>query len=92
MLELGREARIARHDRGLSLEIVARAAGISDSMVSRIERGRLPDVGIVRAATILGVVGLDLTARAYPGGQPLRDQGHARLLGELRRIVHRSLG
>lgn len=92
LVDLGREARVARRDRGLSLEEVGRAVSVSDSTVSRFERGSGPDVGIVRASTMLAVVGLDLSVRAYPGGSPLRDAGHGRLLVDFRGELHRSLG
>jgi transcriptional regulator with XRE-family HTH domain len=83
--------RIARLDRGLSLEDVGRAVGLSQPTMTRFERIAGEDVGIVRMAQVLSVVGLELTARAYPGGQPLRDAGHARLLGRLRAALHPSL-
>jgi hypothetical protein len=57
--------------------------------VSRIERGRSPRVStervsIERVATVLAVVGLDLGARAYPAGPPIRDVAHLRLLARFR--------
>jgi len=61
-------------------------------MASRIEARRTRDLGIVRIATMLAVVGLDLSARAFPGGSPLRDAGHAVLLARFRHRLHRSLG
>lgn len=88
---LATELRTARLDRGLSSTVVAAAAGISRSQYSRIERGLVRSVSIERIATLLAVVGLDLSARAYPAGQPLRDAGHAALLGRLRARLHRSL-
>ena len=92
MAELAREARTARRDRGLSLVDVGRAVGLSQPAMTRFELAATHDVGLVRAARILSVVGLELSARAYPGGQPLRDAGHARLLGHLRRRMHPKLG
>jgi hypothetical protein len=35
----------------------------------------------VRIAQLYALVGLDLSARGFPGGQPLRDAGHVALLG-----------
>jgi transcriptional regulator with XRE-family HTH domain len=92
VMELGREIRQARQDRGLSLADVGRAAGCSLSTVSRIERALDPGVSIVEVARLLAVVGLDLRARAYPGGQPVRDAVHAGLLERFRVRLHRSLG
>ncbi len=89
---LVREEVIARRDRGLTLDDVFGAARPSPAMGSRIERGQVPDVGIIRMATILSIVGLDLSARAYPGGSPLRDGGHGVVLGRFRSILHSSLG
>ena len=85
-------ARSARLDRGLSLADVGRAIGISQPTMTRFEQLRMEDAGIIRTAQILSVVGLELSARAYPGGQPLRDAGHARLLSRFRVLLHPSLG
>jgi hypothetical protein len=89
--DLVREETTARRDRGLSLVDVGRAVGFSAAMGSRIERGLVPDVGLIRLSAMLSVVGLDLSARAYPGGSPLRDAGHAALLGRFRACLHPSL-
>lgn len=86
-----REEATARRDRGLTLEEVGVAVGLSAAMASRIERATVPDVGLVRLSAMLAVVGLELSARAFPGGSPLRDAGHAALLGRFRALVHRRL-
>ena len=45
-----------------------------------------------RLVACLGsVVGLDVRLKAYPGGDPIRDAGQARLLERLRRELHPSL-
>lgn len=87
-----REAADGRRDRGLALAEVGRAIGLSEATLSRTERGLMPDVGVVRVSTLLAVVGLELSARAYPGGSPLRDAGHTSLLGRFRAVLHPSLG
>jgi hypothetical protein len=46
---------------------------------------------LVQVAELLAVVGLDLSCRAYPAGQPLRDAAHVRLLADFRGRLHRSL-
>jgi hypothetical protein len=92
MAELAREVRVARRDRGLSLADVGRAVGSSQPAMTRFEQAVMQDVGIVRASRVLSVVGLELSARAYPGGQPLRDAGHARLLRQLRSAISPTLG
>jgi len=89
---LGREARIGRQDRGLSQGHVAAALGVDRSWVSRAERGRLHDVGIVAMAELLAAVGLELSARAYPAAGPVRTEAHGALLGRLRPRVHPPLG
>jgi hypothetical protein len=86
------EARTARLDRGLSLEAVGKAIGLSQPAMTRFEHRLLDDVGIIRMSQILSVVGLELSARAYPGGHPLRDAGHARLLARFRATLNPSLG
>ncbi|MGH2465157.1 MAG: helix-turn-helix domain-containing protein [Candidatus Limnocylindrales bacterium] len=84
LLELVRELRIARIGHGLSQESVGNAVGLSGSEVGRIERGQISSVSPVNLARLLSVVGLDLTARAYPTGTSLRDKAQIVLLGRLR--------
>lgn len=86
-----REEALARRDRGLSLGDVAAAIGLSHSTASRIEAAKVPDVGVIRLSAMLSVVGLDLSMRAYPGGSPLRDAGHAALLTRFRACLHPGL-
>ena len=53
-----------------------------------------PDPGtqeLVQLSRALAVVGLELSARAYPAGSPLRDRAHAELLEKLRICLHPSL-
>lgn len=92
LADLVREAQTARLDRGLSLADVGRAVGLSQPAMTRFEHRLVEDVGIIRMARVLAVVGLELSARAYPGGQPLRDAGHVRLLSRFRAMLHPSLG
>ena len=89
--DLGRALRESRLDRNLSLERVARATGISGSQTSRIERGLVPSLSIDQACRLGAAVGLDLSARLYPSGDPIRDAGHAALLERLRGRLHPSL-
>jgi len=89
--DAGRGLRDGRRDRGLSLAKVGRAIGLSRSQVSRIERGLIAGVTVAELAVLHAAVGLDLTLRAYPGGQPLRDAAQAALLSDLRADLHRSL-
>jgi transcriptional regulator with XRE-family HTH domain len=69
---------------GLSQQVVAEAVHMSRSRVSRIERAKVPGLSIVDASRIASVLGLDLTIRAYPGPNALRDAAHA---SRLRRVL-----
>ena len=90
--ELGREIRDARVAAGLSQASVGRAVGLDGSSVSRIERGQVTGVALLALSRLMGVVGLELSARAYPAGQPLRDRAHLALLGRLRSRLHSNVG
>jgi transcriptional regulator with XRE-family HTH domain len=90
LAELGRELREARRSAGLRQADVARAAGISPSWISRIERGLAAEVGVRMLSILLAIVGLDLSARAYPGGHPLRDEGHRRVRERARCLLPES--
>lgn len=81
----------ARLDRGLSGGLVAQAVGLSASQYSRIERGVSDDLSIQLASRLLAAVGLELSVRAFPAGEPLRDAAHVALLGRFRKHLHRSL-
>ncbi len=89
--ELLREIREARIGRNLSQAAVGRAVGLSDSQVSLIERGGHRDVPFVLVARLLGVVGLEMSARAYPAGGGLRDVAQLALLDRFRARVGGSL-
>jgi transcriptional regulator with XRE-family HTH domain len=84
---LGEEFRDQRLALGLSQQDVADAAHIHRSRLSRIENGRVRNLSVVEASRIATVLGLDLSVRVYPGGNPLRDAAHAerlrRLLGHV---------
>jgi transcriptional regulator with XRE-family HTH domain len=89
--ELGRELHEARIDRAVSLAELGRVADLSPSQISRIERGLIRNLAIPTIARLLAAVGLDIVARAYPAGEPIRDAAHARLLASLHGRLHRSL-
>jgi transcriptional regulator with XRE-family HTH domain len=91
LTELGREIREARLAAGLTQVQVGVACALAASYISRIERGAATGVALYHLARILSVVGLDLTARAYPAGSPVRDAGHAALLERLRARLSPSL-
>lgn len=81
---LGAEIRQARIDHDLSQAAAARAIGRSAPTWSRIERGTAQSASLIELARALAVVGLDLHARAYPGGSVVRDQAHLSLLERFR--------
>lgn len=89
--ELGEELRRARAASGLSQDAVAHSIGITHTSIARMESGELVRVPLVQLTRALAVVGLELTARAYPTGSPLRDKAHAALLEKLRIRLHPSL-
>jgi transcriptional regulator with XRE-family HTH domain len=84
LTEILEEARAARIASGLTQHDVGRALGLSSGRVSLMERGKYPNVPFVLVAQFLGVVGLELAARAYPVGGGLRDIAQVRLLDRLR--------
>jgi transcriptional regulator with XRE-family HTH domain len=90
--DLGRDLREARVAAGLSQATVGRAAGLSRSRVSRIERGHVLRVPLLTLARVLGVVGLELSARAFAAGQPIRDRAHLDLLERLRSRLGPGVG
>ena len=76
----GSELRSARQVAGLTLEQVARAARLSPSELSRIERGLAPwaEIGVLTRVAV--IVGMDMSVRSYPAGEALRDLAHLRLM------------
>src|SRR5688572_29433671 len=74
------ELRNARLDRGVSGGDIARAVGIYPAQYSRIERGKSGSLSIELSSRLLAAVGLELSVRAYPRSEPLRDAAHAALL------------
>src|SRR5687767_3463662 len=87
----GEELRAARVASGLSLATVGAACGMSPSKVGRIERSIAPAVSIADLAVLGAVVGLDLSVKFYPGPLPVRDAGHAGVLGRFSNRLHADL-
>jgi transcriptional regulator with XRE-family HTH domain len=83
-----REARIAA---GLSQRAVADAAGLSHPTVSRLERGRSPEISLLAIARVGAAVGLKPVLRLYPDGDPIRDIAHVKLLERLHARIHAQL-
>jgi transcriptional regulator with XRE-family HTH domain len=91
LARLPAEARTARLNAGVGQADVASAVGISVAQYSRIERGLSPDLSIATAIRLFAVLGLDLSIRAYPAADPVRDAAHAALLERLHVLCHRSI-
>lgn len=89
---MARELRDGIRNQGLSYAAVGRDVGLSGEQVSRVARGRAPELTIVQASELLASVGQELSVRAYPTGRPLRDVPQLQLLARLRGRVHPSLG
>lgn len=90
LARLTAEARASRLGAGLGQDDVAAALGISRSQDSRMERGLSPEVSIDRAARLFAVLGQELSVRAFPAGDPIRDIAHAELLERLHARCHGS--
>ena len=88
---VGAEIRIARVNRDLTIGAVCDAVGVSASTGSRLERGLLEHVDIMLLARVCSVVGLDLSLKTYPGGQPIRDAVQMALLRRFSAALHPSL-
>jgi transcriptional regulator with XRE-family HTH domain len=91
LADIGRQVREARLAHDLSQREAARAIGFSAATWSRLEQGASPSVSLVTLGRALAVVGLDLHVRAFPGGAPLRDAAHVRLLERLRERLPASV-
>ena len=89
--ELGREMRESRISAGLTQVVVGRAVRVSPSQVSRIERGLVKNVSVHQLARLFAVIGLRLTAHAYPDGDALRDAAHLTLLDRVRQQLSPAL-
>ena len=76
IVELGQVFRAARIARRLTQQDAARHAGISVATISRLERGDLLELGVVKLISLFGLVGLDLTTRP---------KGHTRTLDDIQR-------
>ena len=91
MRRLGADHRIARVGAGLSLREAAAASCSSRSQIWRFERGEIDRVSISDLGAWFSVVGLDLVAKAFPAGDPIRDRAQLALLERLRSRLHPTL-
>jgi hypothetical protein len=86
-----RDAEAARVASGTSYASIGRALRLAPAQVAQILRGRSPELSIVRAAQVLEAVGLELSAKTFPGGAPIRDRAQIALLARLRQRIHPDL-
>ena len=73
-VHLGKRLRRRRRLLGLTQQQLAELTGISVSLVSRLEGGMLPDVGMLRLLSLLNCVGLEIQ---------LRPRNHRRTLDDV---------
>jgi transcriptional regulator with XRE-family HTH domain len=85
------DARAARIAAGLTQDDVGKAIGVSHARVGRFERGEIAQPELVFMSAYCAVVGLDLSIRSYPAGDPIRDRAHLALLERFRARLHPSL-
>jgi transcriptional regulator with XRE-family HTH domain len=85
------EIHAARQSAGLSQEVVAVSSGMSCARCGRIERGEDDQVSIDELTRIGAVLGLELSVRFFPVGDPLRDAGQRAALERFRRVCHPRL-
>lgn len=69
------ELRQTRVGAGVSQEQLASDLGISQGAYSRIETGRLGDVGVIAISQIASVLGYEVSVGLHPIGDPVRDKG-----------------
>ena len=77
----------ARLALGLSQRTVARAAGISRSQLSRLERGALVAPSIDLICAVARVLGMEASLRLFPAGVPVRDAPHLALLARFEALL-----
>jgi transcriptional regulator with XRE-family HTH domain len=84
---VGRELKAARQSRGLSQRTIAAATAVDLAEISLIERGRRAGVTTRSLARLAAAVGLELSVRLFPAGEPIRDKAHAALLERFPKAV-----
>jgi transcriptional regulator with XRE-family HTH domain len=88
---VGADIRLARRNAGLSLAVVGRAARLSNAHISRLERGLVPSVSVLALGRVAAVVGLDLSIKTYPGGDPIRDAAQIHEIAAFGVLLHPML-
>ncbi|MEA2576831.1 MAG: Helix-turn-helix domain [Chloroflexota bacterium] len=85
------EIKLARIRAGVSQKDVGHAVDMSASQVGRFERGQLQEVTIEQVCRLSVAVGLEVSLRLYPDGDPIRDAAQVRLLERLRARIAPSV-
>ena len=65
---------------------------MSHAQLGRIERAELPNLTVEQLSRACAAVGLRLSVRAYPDGDPVRDGAHRALLERFRRLLPSGTG
>jgi transcriptional regulator with XRE-family HTH domain len=92
LVSTGGELHEARLGAALTQTDVGDAVGISHAEVSRIERGIALRVPYETLAMLAAVLGMDLSLRTFPAGDPIRDVAQLALLARLRGLLPAGLG
>jgi DNA-binding XRE family transcriptional regulator len=88
VLQAGEEVRAARLRARLSQAAVARAVGVSRSVICELEQGD-PTASLTVWSRVASTLGCDLRLSIYPSSRPLiHDAAHARLIERLLRLCH----
>ncbi len=88
-LRIAEELRQLRLELNVSQAAVARIVGVSQSVLSDLERGD-PTAGLEVRRRVAIALGADLRVAVYPGATPLlHDAGHARIIERILKRRHR---
>jgi hypothetical protein len=68
-----------RVEAAVSQELVASTLGTSQSAVARVLTNQRTDIGVIELSEIASVLGMELSVRLYPVGDPVRDKGQLAL-------------
>jgi transcriptional regulator with XRE-family HTH domain len=68
LLELGQEIKKLRQDKKWSQDTLEQYSGITKRTISKVENGFVDEVGIKKVATLLELLGMELSLR--PKGRP----------------------
>src|SRR6476659_2945960 len=83
----GQDIRSARISGGLSQCVAGAAVRMSHSQFGRIERGVIEELTVEQLARAAAAVGLELSVKLYPGGDPVRDRGQLAVLARVKTLL-----